>query len=238
MTSARNTMTKISRYWTYWLCVREELSQRRVMTPKEFSVFEKMLGSPSPFTAPLRVGVDYDRAIMNSHEAAVSTSIPGAIAAGIFVIVFYFTQSVDELFKNCQYLVTARSHNENPRFVEVCLLLKEHASKEDLLHGMMVAHWCRSLLAEESSTSSPPVNAGEHSSFTAACPVDDSSQLHQQSLLCFIQSLRSSLANHWRSVRVSMEDRKGSMNFRLDVIEQAIAHTDHTGRRCHIISDV
>jgi hypothetical protein len=204
------------------------------MTPKEFSSFEKMLGSPSPFTAPLRVGVDYDRAIMNRGEAAVGASLLCSSYVKYVCVILLVCQIVEELFKNCQYVVTARSHNENPRFFEVCLLLKEHATKEDLLHGMMVAHWCRSLLVEESSPASPlsdgtTVSGDIPPSSTMTCPVTQSSLLHQQSLLCFLKSLRSGVANRWRSLRISVVDRRGLMNFRRDVIEKAISHTDHEG---------
>ena len=88
---------------------------------------EFLLGSPSSFYVPVRVGVNVDEAIVTAAEAEL----------------------VRKLFADEQFVVTVRTHNTKDMIAEVSLLLKEHASESDLLKGLAVAHLCRDSLQQQ-----------------------------------------------------------------------------------------
>lgn len=120
-------------------------------------------------------------------------------------------------------MVTVRSHISNPHFSEVFVLLKEAATKDDMLHGMMVAHWCRKLLVRDAARHKEQPMEGNRED------AHHQKMSHNQSLADFMGSLRTTMANHIRSMRATVADRRGQMRFRLDVIEEALRNTDAKG---------
>lgn len=120
-------------------------------------------------------------------------------------------------------MVTVRSHKRDAKFAEVCVLLKEEAAKEDLFHGMMVAHCCRSMLEQEAVNRQSPAVTGSPSR-------ESWDVLHNQSVIGFLRAVCSSSANHVRSFRTNAEDRRNLMDFRLDILKKAIALVDRHGK--------